>query len=146
MLKLKVIGFIVANVAATVEFYERAFGLALHYMHPSRGYAELDSGAAVLAFIGEDFVATTSLLGDVTIYPSRPDSPTIGAHVALWSDDIESDWRRAVEAGALVVSPLSAKPWGQVSGYLRDADGIVVELCTPSPRNLPGPSDHDDGR
>jgi lactoylglutathione lyase len=66
--------------------------------------------------------------------------------VALWSDDIESDWRRAVEAGALVVSPLSAKPWGQVSGYLRDADGIVVELCTPSPRNLPGPPDHDDGR
>jgi catechol 2,3-dioxygenase-like lactoylglutathione lyase family enzyme len=146
MLRLKVIGFIVANVPATVAFYERAFGLALHYMHPSCGYAELDSGGAVLAFIGEGFVATTSLLGDVTIYPNRPDSPTIGAHVALWSDDIESDWRRAVEAGALVISPLSAKPWGQVSGYLRDADGIVVELCTPSPRNIPGLPDHDGGR
>jgi uncharacterized glyoxalase superfamily protein PhnB len=57
--------------------------------------------------------------------------------VALWSDDIEGDWRRALAAGALVVSPLSAKPWGQVSGYLRDSDGVVVELCTPSPREMP---------
>ena len=144
MLKLKVIGFIVADVPTTVAFYERAFGLASHYMHPSRGYAELDSGAAVLAFIGEDFVATTSLLGDVTIYRSRPQSPTIGAHVALWSDDIESDWRRAVEAGALVVAPLSTKPWGQISGYVRDANGIVVELCTPSPREMAGSPDPED--
>jgi lactoylglutathione lyase len=146
MLRLKVIGFIVADVSATVAFYERAFGLALHYMHPSRGYAELDSGAAVLAFIGEDFVAKTSLLGDVAIYRNRLHSPTIGAHVALWSDDIESDWRRAVESGALVVTPLSAKPWGQVSGYLRDADGIVVELCTPSPRDMPRPRDPENVR
>src|SRR5262245_25164795 len=137
MLKLKVVGFIVADVPATVAFYEKAFGLALHFMHPSQGYAELDSGSAVLAFLSEEFVAKTSLLGGLTTYPNRPGSPTLGAHVALWSDGIEGDWRKAVEAGALVVSPLSAKPWGQVSGYLRDADGIVVELCTPSPREMP---------
>ncbi len=42
MVKLKVVGFIVADVPATVAFYENAFGLALHFMHPSRGYAELN--------------------------------------------------------------------------------------------------------
>jgi len=137
MLTLKVIGFIVADVPTTVGFYEKAFGLALHYMHPSRGYAELNSGAAVLAFLSEEFVVQTSLLGGLAVYPNRPDAPTLGAHVALWSDDIEGDWRRAIEAGALVVTPLSAKPWGQISGYLRDGDGIMVELCTPSPREMP---------
>jgi catechol 2,3-dioxygenase-like lactoylglutathione lyase family enzyme len=137
MLKLKVVGFIVADVPATVAFYEQAFGLALHFLHPSRGYAELNSGAALLAFLSEAFVTKTSLLGGLATYLNRPDQPTLGAHVALWSDDIEGDWRRAIEAGAMVVSPLSAKPWGQVSGYLRDTDGIVVEVCTPSPREMP---------
>ena len=136
-MKLRLVVFIVADVPATVAFYGTAFGLALHYMHPSHGYAELDSGAAVLGFVSEEFVAKASLLGGLATYPNRPESPTLGAHVALWSDDIEGDWRRAVSAGASVVAPLSAKPWGQVSGYLRDSDGIVVELCTPSPRAMP---------
>lgn len=137
MLKLKVTGFIVADVPATVDFYGKAFGLPLHYMHPSRGYAEMDSGAAVLAFISEEFVAKASLLGGLALYPNRPGTPALGAHVALWSDDIEGDWRRALEAGASVVSALGAKPWGQISGYVRDPNGIAVELCTPSPREMP---------
>lgn len=137
MLKLRVVGFIVADVPRTVAFYESAFDLPLHYMHPSRGYAELDSGSAVLAFLSEEFVAKAALLGPLLFTPNRPESPTLGAHVALWSDDIDADWLRAVGAGAQVVSPLGAKPWGQISGYLRDTDGIVVELCTPSPREMP---------
>ena len=64
MLRMKVGGFIVPDVAAAVDFYGRAFGLALHYMHPSRGYAEFDSGAAVLAFLGEAFVERADLTSD----------------------------------------------------------------------------------
>ena len=138
MLTLKVIGFVVPDVPSTVAFYERAFGLSLHYLHPSQGYAELNSGTAVLAFLSEAFLQSASLLGGLPVYPNRPDTPTLGAHVALWSDAIERDWMKAVDAGAKVVSALSAKPWGQTSGYLRDTDGIVVELCTPSPRPMPG--------
>ena len=137
MLTARVIGFIVPDVPSTVAFYHDAFGLDLHYMHPSQGYAELNSGAAMLAFLSEEFVAATSLLGAVEYAPNRPDAPTLGAHVALWSDDIETDWQRALHAGATVASPLNAKPWGQVSGYLRDRDGIVIELCTRSPRAMP---------
>ena len=137
MLALKVIGFVVPDVPASVAFYDRAFALSLHYLHPSNGYAELSSGAAVLAFLSEEFIAKTSLLGSVSVHPNRPDAPTLGAHVALWSDAIEKDWERAMSAGAQIVASLSAKPWGQISGYVRDPDGIVVELCTPSPRPMP---------
>ena len=137
MLHLKVTGFIVPDVPTSVDFYERAFGLGLHYMHPSRGYAELKTGAAVLAFLGEAFVKQADLLGSVPTTLNRPDLAAAAAHVALWSDDIDSDWSRAVSAGAVVAKALQAKPWGQVSGYLRDTDGILVELCTPSPREMP---------
>jgi catechol 2,3-dioxygenase-like lactoylglutathione lyase family enzyme len=137
MLRMKVVGFIVPNVQASVSFYDRAFGLGLHYMHPSGGYAELDSGAAVLAFLSEAFVDKVDLLGGLPIALNRPDAPATSAHVALWSNDIEEDWRRAIAAGAQVVKALEAKPWGQIAGYVRDPDGIIVELCTPSPRPMP---------
>jgi lactoylglutathione lyase len=137
MLRMKVIGFVVPNVQASVEFYARAFGLGLHYMHPSGGYGELDSGAAVLAFVSETFIEKTDLLGGLPIALNRRDLPAASAHVALWSTDIEADWLRAVEAGGEIVKALEAKPWGQVSGYVRDPNGIVVELCTPSPRPMP---------
>ena len=106
--------------------------------HASRGYAELKTGTAVLAFLSEAFVEQVDLLGSVATTRNRPDLAAAAAHVALWSDDIHSDWSRAVSAGAVVVKALQAKPWGQVSGYLRDTDGILVELCTPSPRQMPG--------
>jgi len=137
MLHMKVVGFIVPDVEASVEFYGRAFGLGLHYMHPSGGYAELDSGAAVLAFLSEALIAKSDLLGGLPVALNRPGLAAASAHVALWSSDIEQDWHRAIEAGAKVVKALEAKPWGQISGYVRDLDGIVVELCTPSPRPMP---------
>ena len=37
---------------------------------------------------------------------------------------------RAIE----VIKLPEAKPWGQVVGYLRDLNGVIVELCTKSPR------------
>ena len=63
-----------------------------------------------------------------------PELDPVATQIALWSDEIESDWKRAVAAGAVIVKPLEPKPWGQTAGYLRDQDGIIVELCTPSPR------------
>ncbi|MBL8894525.1 MAG: VOC family protein [Rhizobiales bacterium] len=137
MLRMKVIGFVVPDVAASVDFYKRAFGLDLHYTHPSGGYAELDSGAAVLAFLSEAFVERIDLLGGVPIALNRPGAPASSAHIALWRTEIEEDWRRAIAAGATAVKALEAKPWGQIAGYVRDQDGIIVELCTPSPRPMP---------
>jgi catechol 2,3-dioxygenase-like lactoylglutathione lyase family enzyme len=36
--------FFVRDVPATVAFYDKAFGFKQRYMHPSSGYAELDTG------------------------------------------------------------------------------------------------------
>jgi predicted enzyme related to lactoylglutathione lyase len=61
-LQFRGVGLLVPDVPATVRFYESAFGLKLRYMHPSSGYAELDSGSTFLAFLSERFVKDANLL------------------------------------------------------------------------------------
>jgi len=135
MLSLRVIAFFVADVPTTVRFYEAAFGLHLRYMHPSQGYAELETGATLLAFIGERFEAEASLLGGRAVRPNRRELDPIAAQIALTTTALAADWQRALDAGAEVVAPPQRKPWGQTAGYLRDLDGVLVELATPSPRD-----------
>jgi uncharacterized glyoxalase superfamily protein PhnB len=127
-------GMFVRDVPATVAFYEKAFGLGLRYMHPSNGYAELETGETLLGFVSEDFLDAAKLLGNMPTRPNRPDLDPIGAQIAFVTDNLDQDWQRAVSAGAVVVKEPQPKPWGQTVGYLRDSDGFIVELSTPSPR------------
>ena len=47
----------VADVAKTVAFYERAFGLERRFVHESGTYAEMETGATAFAFAEEAVVA-----------------------------------------------------------------------------------------
>jgi lactoylglutathione lyase len=125
--------WIVADVAASVAFYERAFGLKLRHMPPSHGYAELETGATLLCFLSEAFLRDANLYGGQTIVPNRPSSAPGGSTIAFLSDDLERDWARAVAAGCSVMKAPEKKPPGQTLGYLRDINGIVVELTTAIP-------------
>ena len=127
-------GFFVQDVPATLEFYRRAFAIGTRYLHPSQGYAELDTGETLLSFISKSFLDAADLLGGTQAVCARPDQSPIGAQIALVSSDIDGDWQRAVGAGATILKAPEAKPWGQTVGYLRDLNGVIVELCTPSPR------------
>jgi lactoylglutathione lyase len=127
-------GFFVEDVPATVDFYNRAFCMDLRYLHPSQGYAELATGDTLLCFVGEEFLKAADLLGGIAVTCARPGDIPIGAQIALVSHDLDRDWQRATKAGAKVVKLPEAKPWGQTVGYLRDMNGVLVELCTPSPR------------
>ena len=133
-LSLGCTGFFVQDVPATVDFYRQAFGFELRYLHASQGYAELATGDTLLCFTGEEFLRAANLLGGIDVTCSRPGKPPIGAQIALVSHDLDRDWQRAVAAGAAVVKLPEAKPWSQVVGYLKDVNGVIVELCTPSLR------------
>ena len=58
----------VADVLATVAFYEKAFGLARRFVHESNLYAEMETGSTALAFAGEAFAETaqTTTAGEAT--------------------------------------------------------------------------------
>lgn len=120
----------VDSVVATVEFYERAFGLKRCFVHESQLYAELDTGETTLAFAGEAIAEANGL----AIRPNRRSDIAGGFEVAFVTEDPKLAYATALEAGAAAVSPPIAKPWGQLVGYVRDNNGCLVEICSPVDR------------
>ena len=117
----------VADVEATVAFYERAFGLERRFVHPS-GYAELETGATALAFASHELGAAN--LPDGYSRTASAHLP-FGIEIAFVTDDVNAAFERAVAAGALGMSQPRIKPWGQTVAYVRDMNGFLVELCSP---------------
>ena len=61
------------------------------------------------------------------LYASKDGAATAGAQVAFRVDDLAVAHARATAAGAEVVHPPRAQPWGHSARY-RDFDGNVIEL------------------
>ena len=129
-LQLNYVIIYVPNAAAAVDFYERAFGLELKFIHESGAYAEMNTGNTSLAFADEKDTSTCH-----AFEPNRASSKlAAGAEVAFVTDDVQAAHKRAVQAGATSLVEPSEKPWGQTIAYVRDLNGFLVELCTPAPR------------
>jgi lactoylglutathione lyase len=125
-MKLGYVILYVQDVAATVSFYENAFGLTKRFVHDSGTYAELETGGTVLAFAGEDFTPTA---GKFNL--NRKDQPAAGSEIGLVTVDVATGYAQALAAGALSVMPPTAKPWGQTVSYVTDNNGYLVEICSP---------------
>jgi len=125
-MKLGYVILYVPNVTASVLFYERAFGLKRRFVHEDGGYGEMETGATVLAFVDEAFIATS--VGPLTL--NRPGQAPAAFEVSFVSDDVATDFRKALSAGATPVLAPAQKPWGQTISYVCDNNGILVELCS----------------
>lgn len=134
MLRLGYAVIFVPDIRDTVAFYEAAFGLRLRYLNPTGQYAEMETGDTLLAFTSESLVSDFSLISGVNYYRNRSDQAPAGAQLAFVTDDLDQAIAQAVAAGAVLVTQADAKPWGQTLAYLRDLNGVLVELCTPAIR------------
>lgn len=118
----------VADVAATVKFYQDAFGFQTRFVHDGGDYAELETGEVTLAF-------ASVVLGDANLPAgfTRLSSLTrpAGIEIAFVTQDVPAAFENAVRAGATVIAEAVTKPWGQMVAYVRAPDGCLVELCTP---------------
>jgi lactoylglutathione lyase len=123
--------FIVQDVKATVAFYAGVFGLTCRYVHPSGEYAELESCPALLSFTGEKLVDQFQLLGPLAVRANRPGLEPIAAQIAFVSQDVDASYANAVSAGAVSVCGPKPMPWGQTLCYVRDLNGVLVEICSP---------------
>ena len=115
----------VRDVGASVDFYERAFGLERRLVHESGEYAELETGATALAF------ASHALAAENLPAHSGTDGGG-GFEVCLVTEDVPAGYRRAIDAGADPVSEPASKPWGQEVAYVRDPDGVLIEIASPA--------------
>ena len=121
----------VADVAATVAFYEKAFGLTHRFIAPDGSYAEMATGGTTLAFAAHALVDQLGMQHDERAAAAPPH----GVEIALVTDatGIAVAWERALAAGCIAVKAPTEMPWGQTVGFVRDRNGFLVEICTPTP-------------
>ena len=120
--------FYVDKVEATIQFYEQAFGFNRKFVTPEKDYGELISGETTIAFASIELGKSNFKKGFEKI--THKEKP-IGMEMAFVTEAIEKDFQKAVDAGAIEVEKIMEKPWGQKVGYLKDNNGILIELCTP---------------
>lgn len=117
----------VADVPATVEFYERAFGLKRTFIHESNEYAQMETGSTALAFAFEG----TEYLSALKFRKNRMTDIAAGFEIAFITEDVAHAYNIAIKAGAQPISKPAEKPWGQTVAYVLDLNGILVEICSP---------------
>jgi len=118
----------VRDVAASLAFYEQAFGLQKKFMTPERDYGELLSGETTLAFASRELGNSNLSAGYI---PSEAGGKPFGFELAFTSDNVQESVDAALAAGGKLLEPMKTKPWGQDVAYVQDLDGFLLEICTP---------------
>jgi catechol 2,3-dioxygenase-like lactoylglutathione lyase family enzyme len=115
----------VRDVRASLEFYERAFGVRRGMLHETGVYGELDTGSTKLAF------SSVELMQSLGKNPGSPSGQPPVFEIAFETGDVAGALRTALAAGAQPVQDAEHMPWGQTTAYVRDPDGFLVEICSP---------------
>ncbi len=118
----------VPEVAASLLFFESAFGIKRRFLHESGDYGELETGATTLAFAAHALGEMNFPSGHVNAHDSKK---PLGFEIALVTEDVNKAHKHAISQGATEYAAPLQKPWGQTVSYLRCPDGILVELCSP---------------
>lgn len=118
----------VPDVAASLRFFNEAFGLQQKFLHESGTYGELNTGETTLAFASHALGAMN--FPDGHVHASASALP-LGMEIALVTRDVQAAHDRALACGASQLSAPTRKPWGQLVSYVRAPDGTLIELCTP---------------
>ena len=118
----------VSSVTNALDFYKNAFGFETRFLHESEQYGELNTGETVLAF-------ATHAMGEMNLVAGYQKSDIgalpLGIELAFVTENVSSAYTKALLAGAVSIAEPSEKPWGQTVAYVRDNDGVIVELCSP---------------
>lgn len=118
----------VPDVAASLTFFENAFGMKRKFLHESGMYGELNTGDTTLAFAAHEMGDMNFPSGHVAAHTSiQP----LGIEIAFVTDNVSAAHATALAAGALELAAPQDKPWGQTVSYVRCPDGSLVELCSP---------------
>lgn len=115
----------VDDVKATLDFYEKAFGFKIGFLHEGGDYGELITGETKLAFSAKSLMRGLGKTpGDATVK-----APVF--ELAFETDDVDGDFAKALATGATEVSEPTDQPWGQRISYVSDPNGFMIEICSP---------------
>lgn len=122
----------VEDVRASLDFFHRAFGFDIAFLHESGDYGELSTGATKLA------CSSTALMRQLGKHPQKPSLHAPAFELAFETEDVTAALARAQKAGATLVQAEREMPWGQVIAYVGDPNGYLIEICTPVQLPSPG--------
>lgn len=118
--------FYVENVEKTIAFFEKAFGLKRSFIDPSGSYGQLETGPTALGFASLELAKQNLPQGFRRI--TAKELP--GCEVSFTAKDVQRSLTHAVKSGAELISSPEAKPWGQTVAYVRDFNGILIEIAS----------------
>ena len=117
----------VNDVEAALNFYKKAFNLATLFLHDSKQYGELNTGETKITFVSNALAESNG----VTFIKNDTKNTPAGFEIALVTNDVVKAYQHAIKNGAVSVKEPMKKPWGQEVAYVRDLNGIIIELCSP---------------
>lgn len=115
----------VEDVPAALEFYSAAFGFEIGFLHEGKDYGELITGDTRLAF------SSRTLMQQLGKNPAKANPARPVFEIAFETDDVSGALARALKEGAILVQDVRKEPWGQITSYVSDSGGYLIEICSP---------------
>lgn len=129
MMKFNTVGLFVTEMEKMVLFYKNIMGLKTDWNGTAN--AELYSGEMrLIMFSRKDFETMTNRKYSYTEKINGTmelsfDVPTFA--------DVDKEYKRVVEAGAIPVFPPTTEDWGQRTCYVADPDNNLIEISSFTP-------------
>lgn len=129
MMKFNTVGLFVTEMEKMVLFYKNVVGLKTDWNGTAN--AELCSGEMrLIMFSRKDFETMTNRKYSYTEKINGTmelsfDVPTFA--------DVDKEYKRVVEAGAIPVFPPTTEDWGQRTCYVADPDNNLIEISSFTP-------------
>jgi catechol 2,3-dioxygenase-like lactoylglutathione lyase family enzyme len=120
--------FYVADLKESLSFFKNVFNLETKFIDESGAYAELMTGTTILAFVSEAFAVMNFPNG---FQKNSNEQPPCGCEIVFTSINIKELYQKALLFGAKDISAPTQKPWGQMVAYVRDPNGILIEIASP---------------
>lgn len=117
----------VPEVEMTMNFYSKVFKLKKGFLHESKEYGEMDTGVTKLAFVSDSLAKSNDIKYIKNCLKNEP----AGFELALVTDNVKESFIHAINNGAILVKEPIEKPWGQWVAYVRDLNGVIIEICSP---------------
>lgn len=130
MIKFSHTIFYVKDVLQAIHFYESIFGIKPKFIHESNAYAELMTGDVTLAFASEELGKMNLPKG---FQKNSTDALPHACEIVFTTDNPDQLYQQAVKAGASSIASPQEKPWGQRVAYVRDPNGILIEIAGQMP-------------
>ncbi len=124
-MKLNHVRLLVRDYAAAFRFWRDVIGLPVVFGDEAGGYADFDTGGAILAIFDERAMAAAAAT-------SRGESGRDVAVLVVGVDSVDDTYRRLGERGVQLVGPPTDQPdWGIRVAHFRDPEGNLCEIYRP---------------